>query len=266
MDTHEVTRAANRAADHPALKWAGRAGYAVSGLLHLLIAWIALQVAFGGTGRNADQSGALATLAGNGLGRVLLWIAVAGFLGLALWQLAVAVAGRPGSGKEVWADRGKALSKAVVYVVLAGSAFTFARGASKSSKGETVDVTATLMREPGGRLFVALVGVVVVVVGGFHLYSGWSRKFLEDLEAHPGRWATRAGRVGFVAKGVALVVVGILFCAAAAHRNAKEATGLDGALKTLREQPFGLALLVVTALGFAAFGLYSFARARHART
>ena len=42
-------------------------------------------------------------------------------------------------------------------------------------------------------------------------------------------------------------------------------TGLDGALKTLRDEPFGTALLVAMALGFAAYGLYSFSRSRHAR-
>ena len=81
----------------------------------------------------------------------------------------------------------------------------------------------------------------------------------------PGTWATRAGRVGYIAKGVALVIVGFLFAAAGVHKQAKEASGLDGALKSLRDEPFGPALLVVMAIGFAAFGLYSFSRAKHAK-
>ena len=265
MDTLGVTRTASRAADNPALEWAARAGFAVSGLLHLLIGWIALQVAFGKSGENADQSGALATLAGNPLGKALLWVAVAGFLGLALWQLAEAAAGYYGSGKKAWGGRVKALSKCVVYLVLAWSAFTFARGASKNSKKETVDITSSVMGKPGGRYVVVAVGLGVLVVGAYHVYKGWRKKFLEDLEDHPGRWATRAGQVGYVAKGLALAIVGVLFCTAGLHRNAKEATGLDGALKTLRDEPFGTALLVAMALGFAAYGLYSFSRSRHAK-
>src|SRR5690242_12832684 len=94
MSGRDVQQAASEAQDNPALELAARVGFVVSGLLHLLIGWIALQVAFGGSGgKQADQSGALSTLAGNGLGKVLLWLAVAGFLGLALWQLAEAVAG-----------------------------------------------------------------------------------------------------------------------------------------------------------------------------
>jgi hypothetical protein len=267
MDGHDVKQAATRASDHPALQAAARAGYATSGLLHLLIGWIALQVAFGGGGggKNADQSGALASLAGNGLGKLLLWLGVIGFLGLALWQLTDAVIGHPGKDSEAWADRAKAAGKAVVYLALGWSAFRFARGSSSNSRAQSVDFTATLLHKPGGRVLVVLIGAGVVVVGGYHVYKGAKKKFLEDLQGNPGRFATRAGQVGYAAKGVALVIVGFLFVAAGLHQQAKEATGLDGALKSLRDQPFGVVLLVVMALGFAAFGLYSFARAKFAK-
>ncbi|GAB3446326.1 DUF1206 domain-containing protein [Phycicoccus ginsengisoli] len=265
MDGHDVRQVAREASDHPALEYTARAGYAVSGLLHLLIGWIALQVAFGHGGKSADQNGALASLAGNGLGKALLWFAVVAFLGLALWQVTDALIGHPGADKDAWGGRVKAGSKAVLYLALAWSAFTFARGRSSTSKSQSVDFTSSLMGKPGGRVLVIVVGLVVLGVGAYHVYKGWSKKFLQDLEDHPGTWATRAGRVGYMAKGVALAIVGFLFCAAGVHHNAKEATGLDGALKSLRGQPFGTVLLVVMALGFAAFGLYSFARAKHAK-
>lgn len=265
MDAHEVKQAASRASDHPALEAAARAGYATSGLLHLLIGWITLQVAFGSSGKNADQSGALASLAQNGFGRLLLWVAVVGFLGLALWQLTDAGVGHPGDDRDAWAGRAKAAGKAVVYLALSWSAFGFARGGSSDSRSQTVDFTASLLEKPGGRVLVFLVGVGVFAVGVYHVYKGWTKKFLQDLVDHPGTWATRAGRVGYVAKGVALDIVAFLFMAAGVHGQAQEASGLDGALKSLRDEPFGTVLLVVMAIGFAAFGLYSFSRAKHAK-
>jgi hypothetical protein len=265
MDGSVVSRA-REASDHPALTGAARVGYAVSGLLHLLIAWIAVQVAFGGGGgQDADQGGALQTLASSGLGKLLLWVAVAGFLGLALWQLADAAAGHPGSDKDAWVGRGKAAGKCVVYVALAWSAFSFARGRSSDSSAQTVDLTARLMEQPGGRILVGIVGLVVLGVGAYHVHKGWSKKFLQDLEEHPGRWPTRSGQVGYVAKGIALAIVGLLFVVAAVRERPQEASGLDGALKSLREQAFGPWLLLAMAVGLAAFGLYSFSRARHAK-
>jgi hypothetical protein len=260
-----MKQAASRASDSPVLEGAARAGYAVSGLLHLLIGWITAQVAFGKSGKSADQSGALGALADNGLGKLLLWLAVVGFLGLALWQITDAVIGHPGGDKDAWSGRAKASGKAIVYLVLAWSAFTFARGKSSSSKSQSQDFTASLLEKPGGRVLVVLIGLGIIAVGAYHVHKGWTKKFLRDLEDHPGTWATRAGRFGYIAKGVALAIVGFLFCAAGFHKQAKEASGLDGALKSLRDEPFGPGLLVVMALGFAAFGLYSFARARHAR-
>jgi hypothetical protein len=265
MDSTDVKGAASRASDHPALTAAARTGFAVSGLIHLLIGWIALQVALGGGGKNADQSGALSSLAGNPLGKALLWVAVLGFLGLAIVQLAEALLASGQDDKDVWKDRGKAVGKLVLYLALAWSALTFARGGSKNSRSQSQDFTATLLDKPGGRLLVVVIGLAVLAAGGYHVYKGWSEKFLEDLESHPGRAATVLGRVGFIAKGLVLAIVGVLFVAAGLHRRASEASGMDGALKSLREQPFGTVLLVLVAAGLIAFGLYCFARAKHAK-
>ncbi len=121
VDTNDVKQAAAKAGDHPVLENAARLGYAVNGIVHLLIAWLALQVAWGGGGGSADQSGAMQTLAGNDIGRVLLWIAVVGFLGLGLWQVTEVIVGRGETS-----DRLKAAAKAVVYLFLAFSFFTYA--------------------------------------------------------------------------------------------------------------------------------------------
>ena len=59
---------ADRATDSSAFENTARVGFAASGVLHLLLAYIVLRIALGGGG-NADQSGALATLS------VAMWTA-----------------------------------------------------------------------------------------------------------------------------------------------------------------------------------------------
>lgn len=266
VDGQDVLRAADKVGDHSALRAGARVGYAVSGVLHLLIGWIALQVAWGGSGKAADQSGALQALAGNSVGRLTLWVAVVGFLALGLWQLASAVAVRTGGGESSrWADKAKGLSKAVVYLVLAWTSFSFAKGQPRSSKAASADFTASLLQHTGGRLVVAVIGLAVVGVGVYHVVKGWSKRFLKDLSEHPGVLVTRAGVLGYVAKGFALAVVGVLFVSAAAHNSPTKATGLDGALRSMRQQAYGAWLLTAVALGIAVFGLYSLARAKYAR-
>lgn len=261
----EVARAANKVEGQPVLQAGVRVGYALNGVLHLLIAWIAFQVAWFGSGRSADQSGALQTVAGNGPGRLTLWVAVLGFLALGLWQLAGVLSVRPAVDASPWAVRAKGVAKAIVYLALAWTTFSFAKGQPSSSKAQSADFTATVLQQTGGRLVVGLIGLVIIGVGGYHVVKGWSRSFLKDLSEHPGAVATRVGVVGYIAKGFALAVVGVLFVTAALQNSSSKATGLDGALRTLRQQAFGSWLLTAIALGIGAYGLYSLVRARHAR-
>lgn len=168
-------------------------------------------------------------------------------------------------GRGEAADRAKAAAKGVMYAFFAWTTFRVVQGAGSSAEQQTEDFTADLMGSPGGRILVGVVGLAVLGVAGYHVYKGWTKKFLEDLREHPGDWAVHAGRIGYVAKGVALLVVGFFFLVAAWQADPDKAQGLDGALKTLKDQSFGPVLLTLVALGIAAYGVYSFARARYAR-
>ncbi len=259
MSTHVVSRARER----PAFERGARLGYAANGLLNLVIGWLALQVAWGGGGEDASASGALRALAGTPLGGVLLWVLLVGFALLGLWQLTTAVlGGRTG-------ERLKAAGKGVVYLALAVATFGVVgdpagSGSTGSGSGEA-GWTADLMAQPWGRLLVGAVGIGVVAVGGYHVHKGWRRTFLRDLRGNPGPWTVRAGRLGYVARGIAFGVVGALLVTAAATADADRAPGLDGALQTLRDAPLGPWLLTLVALGFVAYGGYSFVRARLGR-
>ncbi len=73
------------------------------------------------------------------------------------------------------------------------------------------------------------------------------------------------GRFGYAALGVVFSIIGIFLTVAAYQHNAKQAVGLDGALRELSRQPFGQFLLGIIALGLIAYGLYSFVEARYRR-
>lgn len=254
---------ARRISDHPWLERLARIGFAASGLLHLMIGWVAARIALGGQGE-ADQGGALQEVRDAPFGEVLLWGAVVGFLALAVFQLLDGLV----RGGEL-TDRVKALSRAALYAVLGGTAFIVARGGSTDGEETTTDVTATLLAAPMGRFLVGAVGLAVVGVAVYHVYKGGSKKFLETLTP-TGSGAVRrgivaTGMVGYIAKGVALLIVGLLFLVAAWTADPDDAGGLDGALQTLAEQPFGTVLLLAVALGLVLSGVYRFARARDER-
>ncbi|UFU06079.1 DUF1206 domain-containing protein [Ruania halotolerans] len=263
MTEHSPERAARDVADNPWMERLARAGFVASGLIHLMVGALAIQIALGGGGE-ADSGGALQALGSAPGGAILLWICTIGILALALFQILAVVAGGGGAG-----DRIKVLGKGVLYGALGVSALQYATGSGGSGGESTTSMTGRLMQLPFGPILVAVVGAAVIGVGIYHVHKGWTRGFLKDLRAPShgtlGRGITGAGMAGYIAKGVALVIVGALFCLAAWQSDPDEATGLDGALKTLAGQPFGTALLLAVAVGLILYGVYSIARARYAR-
>ncbi|MDQ2845383.1 MAG: DUF1206 domain-containing protein [Actinomycetota bacterium] len=242
-------------------------GLLAYGVVHLLIAWIAVQLAWSGGGQQASQSGAFHEMASTSIGSVLLWVTAVGLFALTLWQLFEAGWGHhEAQGRARVGRRLASAGRAVVYLALGISAVSTAAGSSKSNSnaGEKT-LTAKLLSVTFGRLLVVVVGVVVVVVGGQLVYRGVTKKFTRDLEGGAGAGVVRLGQIGYVAKGIAMAIVGVLFVVAAITFDPQKAGGMDTALRTLRDEPFGPILLTVMALGIACFGLYCFAWSRRAK-
>ncbi len=259
----------DRGADHSyALDVAVRIGLVAYGIVHLLIAWLALRLALGSSGRSASSKGALHELATTPLGRVSLYVVAGGLLALAVWQLIEALGGhRDAEGGKRLLKRVTSVAKVVIYGGLGVSAFKTAIG-SGSGGGGTQGTTSKLMSMPGGPVIVAAVGLVVLVVAGFLVYRGWTEKFMEKLDfdgrtGQDGRAYRLFGKVGYIAKGVALAIIGGLFVWAAATHDPQKSGGLDQALHKLLGAPFGTPLLIVVAAGIACYGLFCFAWARH---
>ncbi|NHN55997.1 DUF1206 domain-containing protein [Calidifontibacter sp. DB0510] len=266
MDTPDVEGTARRVGDSRVIEYGARTGFAASGVLHLVMALIALRIAWSKGGGSADQSGALGDLASHPGGRVLLWVVVVGMALLALWHLTEAITGEPGAdSKDRLFDAVTDVAKTVMFAGLAWAAAKFAMGGGSSSSGSTRDFTSRLMQQPFGRALVVVVGLVIIGIGGYHVYKGWTQGFRDDLREHPGSAVMALGRIGFIAKGIALAIVGVLFVVGGAKSTTKDTTGLDGALRTLLEQPFGKLLLTLVAIGIACYGVYSLALSKFAR-
>jgi hypothetical protein len=240
-------------------------GLASYGLVHLVLAWIALQLVFGKRAE-ASPEGALSELGQQPLGGVLLWIMAIGLLTLTLWQVLEAVIGRaqPDPGARL-RRRLRSAGRAIVYLVLGLLAVGIATRAVSGSGQSEETITAKLMNAPFGQGLVAAVGVVVIGVGIGQFVRGIKQKFMEDLDRGAPPAVRRLGTVGYCAKGIAFVIIGGLFVWAAISHDPDKAGGMDAALSTIRDQPFGTVLLTIMAAGIACFGVYCFFWARMAR-
>jgi len=256
---------ASRLQDSRALTLLARGGFAMNGLLHILIGAIALSVAFG-SDAEADQGGALGQLAANPGGILVLIVVTVGLWALGLFQILEALLVR-GTDKDDWVARAKEGGKGIAYLAVGSSAAVYVFGGVTDSSGQTQDLSAELLATPGGVFALILVALVVAAIGVYFILKGARQKFLEDITEPRGPVTTGIvvlGIGGYIAKGIALVAVGGLFALAAATTDPSAATGLDGALKSLVELPFGVAILTLVAVGLIFYGVYCFARAKYA--
>jgi hypothetical protein len=241
-------------------------GLVTYGVIHLMIAWIALRLAWGDSSASADQQGALQQLASTPVGPILLWIVAIGLFALVLWRIGLAIWGFSWYRAEMRvAKRVSSLAQAVVYGALGVSALGIATGGGSSSGGSSDSMSARLLAQPFGRALLGAVAAGIVIVGIYLVVKGIRKRFTQELVDGGGPILNRVGQIGFVAKGLAFVLIGALFGWAALSHDAAKAGGLDAALHTVRQQQYGAVLLTAFAFGLAAFGVFCFGWSRRAR-
>lgn len=235
-----------------------RVGFALSGAIHLALAFVILRIAIGGGG-DAEQSRVIASLADKPAGAAIVWAAVGAWAALSAWEAVNALRGHHDT-KERLGSAGRAL----VYGGLAVAAGSIVLGGSSDGDQEAEGFAGSLMSVPAGRVLVGVIGLGVVAAALVYAFIGITQRFTSQLKAPPA--AVRyVGTVGYPGKGAALAVAGVLFAYAALTADPEKAAGLDGALDSLIHAPGGPALVGLVGVGFGAYGLYLLARSRYAR-
>ncbi|WIB36292.1 DUF1206 domain-containing protein [Curtobacterium sp. MCJR17_043] len=275
----ETGRQARRAADSRWFETTARAGFVGSGVVHLLIGYLAVLLGVGnasaGSGAqgsesgDTDQSGALAQLASVPGGVVLLWLVAVGTAALAIRLLVEAVVGGRTDDARAWVNRGEERRQGrglrrhhlLVRQLRGRRREELLRVDDERRRDRARD--AGRCRTPARRR------------RGRDRHRGGTRR--DRGAGGPGRSTSGPSRnpsvdrwpcsrpSGTSPRGVAVVIVGVLVAVAAFRSDPEQASGLDGAFDALRSMPGGSVVLVVVGLGFAAFGVYSFFRARYAR-
>ena len=250
------------------LDHAVRVGLVAYGVVHLLIGWLAVQLALGDHSEEASANGALHELAQQPFGDAMVWAVAVGMFLLVMWRVIEAAFGhREAEGSDRVRKRLASLLKACLYAALGVAAVRVATG-SGSSGGGSSGMTAKLMDLPAGQWIVVAVGLAIIGYAGSLVWRGWTEKFAEHLDTegklgYDGAAYLLLGKVGYIAKGIAFAIVGVLFCYAGIAHQPGKSGGLDEALQKVLEQPFGPYLLIAMGVGIGCYGLFCFARARH---
>jgi hypothetical protein len=269
----EVRREAERKAGW--YQWVARGGLLAKGLSYAIVGVLAIQVALGEGGEATSRPGALATIAENGLGKVLLVVLALGFAAYALWRFVCVFVEREDdddtSGKaKKWGKRAGYVGRGLIYAGLTYTTIKIVAGSGggQSQNQEAKSTTAGMLEWPAGRWLVGLAGLAIVGAGVWNAYRGAARKFEDkwrtgEMSRAERRWGSRAGIAGHLARAVVFTLIGIFVTKAAVEYDPDEAIGLDGALQKLTEASYGSVLLGVTAAGLICYALYCLVDARY---
>jgi hypothetical protein len=262
---NEGERVAKQAAYSPLMDALARLGYAVRGVLYVTIGAIALQAAISKTSSPADQIGAIAAIGHMAGGRIVLWVMLVGLAAYSLWGFIRAILdpfhkGRDGGGL---AARAGYFISAISYAFFAFATYGLIRGTGSSGgSNQLIHFVSTAMQAPSGRLLVALIGIAVLIGGLYQIYAGITENFEQRFKPYAltgdeRKTAIEMGKVGTAARGIVIGIMGFFLVLAATSADPAKARGFSGALSYLGQQPYGIYLLGVVAVGLIFLGLYS---------
>ncbi len=266
------------ASDHPGVVKFGRAGWFAKGVVYVVAGVLALSIAAKASGwsdaaaapnKEASPTGALKTIAQMSGGALLMWILAGGMLIYAAWRVVSALL-PGGSDTKAWLKRIGYLVSAVIYTTFAVTAISLARSGRANPNGNATvrSISDRFMANSGGRLVIGIVGAITIAVGLYRLVKGLRGDVTDELDLSSlspqrRRWTERLGAVGEIGRGLGIGLIGFFLLRAAVTYDAAQATGLDGALRRLATETWGLFVVVVIGVGFAAYGLFCLATFTH---
>ena len=245
-----------------------RFGLVVYGVVYLVLAWLGIQLALGNNEGKATTKGAVAQLAEQPFGTFMIIVVAVGMFLLVLWRLFDLFFGHhEDDGADLWKHRASDLFKALLYGTICWSAISVLMHSGGGGSG-TKDFSSTILGLPGGQVWLTLIGLGIMAYGGNQIYLAWNEKHQKKLategkSGEAGKAYMLFGKVGYIAKGIAVGLVGGLFVYAAFTQDPEKSGSTDKALHKVLQQPFGPWLLIALSVGIACYGLFQFARARH---
>ena len=272
--TQAARAAPQRVAESTWVDRLARFGLVAKGVSYGLVGALAAALAIGGGGKAASREGALATLADETYGKVILVALALGFAAYGLWRLVQAIFDRDdeGSSAKGLAKRATYVGRAVLYGALTYTTIRLLTGSGggESQTGEARKATAQVLDWPTGRWLVGLAGLILIGVGVFNAYRAFTQKFEEnwktgEMSAFERQWGPRISSAGLFARFVVFSLIGAFLVKAAYQYDPKEAIGLDGALRKIIQASYGQVLLGIVAAGLLCYALFCFFEARYRR-
>lgn len=256
------------------IKRFAKVGLVTKGIVYCLIGVLAFMAAFNISGsrtQDASKQGIFQVILEQPFGKVLLGLVAVGLLFYAIWRVIQAVKDTENKGHDL-----KGIARRIGYLFsgITYGAFAFfaaeaalGKGGGQGQEGQQT-LVQKLLEQPFGQWLALIVGAGIIILGISQFYRGWSGRYRKEVQSAGLKHETeamliRAGKFGYLARGIVWLIIGYLFIKAALHSNPEEAGGTSGAFRFLEESTYGSWLLGAVALGLICYGIFMFMRAKY---
>lgn len=246
----------------------GRLGYAVKGIVYIVVGFLATKAAMGAGGETTDSRGALQAIGSEPFGQVLLIVVAVGLLGYAAWRIVSAIkdAERRGDEPTSIAVRLGEAFRGLIYGSLGLWTLRYLLTQRASQEDQAPGLVATALGFPMGRWIVTCAGLAIIGYAFYQVYRAVSGKFMKRLDFSGAsmsarKWTERLGRLGIIARAIVFSVIGLLVARAGWNYKPSEAGGVEQSLDFIAQEQGGYVFIAV-AIGLIAYGLFEIATAR----
>ncbi len=254
------------------IKYIARTGYASKTVLYIMLGVIVVSSAFSAfSSGSPDQKTVFTKILEQPFGRYMLMAVIAGMVCYSLWRWIQCFLNTEGLDMEKFKDiimRAFLFISGILYFLGAYAAVKILMGQSSdsSSGGNNGDnssegIAAKLMEQSWGGYVVMALGVIIIIFAIVQFKHAWKSDFMDkfvtqNMSPKEIEASEKAGRVGYVARGIIYTIIGVFFLQAGWSNNPEEAGGLKEAFQSMMEQPFGDWLLMAVGIGIVLFGVF----------
>jgi hypothetical protein len=247
-----------------------RFGIISKGIVYCLLGLLTVMAALGLGGKKASKADTFNFIYEQPFGKILLSLVALGLFGfvtLRVFQSFKDIDHKGHDASGIITRIGFGIS-ALIYLSLGFYASKLALSGSSGGDGDSKKfIVAKILDMPAGAWIIGIVAIITIISGGYQIYKGISKKFMKDVKLVNSRFNDAykiSGIVGYVARGIVLLVIGYLLFHVALKSNPQGVQDTDGAISFL-ENKFGTFLMGLVALGLVAYGVFMFVKAKYER-
>jgi hypothetical protein len=239
-----------------------------TGLIYVTVGVIALLSFFKVREGGADESSMLALIGDYIVGKIFIWIILAGTLCYVIWRFYEAVTDpyKYGTKASGLAKRIGICLSTVADIMIAYTAVRVLLGANyimlDGQPREEQDAVASMLREPWGNAAVIVIGLLILVAAITQLLYGITKEYSERIDMDHFRKGIRIfthsmAWLGYIARGIIVGIIGFFLLKAGITEDAKVVVNTDKAFDFIGDH-VGHFYFILVALGTICYGIFMF--------